>query len=108
MAGITPKYELKITIDPPISGKVSGAGKYAEGKEVQVDITAFKGWKFIGWVGDWSHSKQSFSVVMKKDIIATATFEKIFKPAAALVTPIFSFVLFSFWYFCLYLQYRKK
>ncbi|MBD2150464.1 hypothetical protein H6F44_10080 [Pseudanabaena sp. FACHB-1277] len=86
MAGITPKYELKIIIDPPMAGKVDGAGKYAEGKDVQVEVTAFGGWKFIGWVGDWSHSKKSFSFVIEKDMTATATFEKIFKPSTALVT----------------------
>ena len=96
MTGITPKYELKIIIDPPVAGKVDGAGKYAEGREVQVHVSAFDGWKFIGWIGDLSHSKQIFSVVMEKDITATATFKRVFKPSAALITlSLISFFLLS-------------
>ena len=67
MTGITPKYELKIIIDPPIAGKVDGAGKYAECKEVQVDVTAFDGWEFLGWSGDISHSKPNFSIIVERD-----------------------------------------
>jgi type II secretory pathway component PulM len=80
MTGITPKYELKIIIDPPMAGKVDGAGKYAEGKEVQVDVTTFAGWEFLGWSGDISHSKQNFSFKIEKDMTATATFKKVAKP----------------------------
>ena len=79
MSGITPKYELKIIINPPMSGKVNGAGKYAEGKEVQVDVTAFTGWKFLGWSGDISHSKTSFSIIVDKNITITAQFKKVAK-----------------------------
>jgi ribosomal protein L29 len=80
MSGITPKYELKIIIDPPIAGKVYGAGKYADGKEVQVDVTAFVGWEFLGWSGDISHSKPNFSIVLNRNITITALFKKVAKP----------------------------
>ena len=80
MTGITPKYELKIIIDPPIAGKVDGAGKYTEGKEVQVDVTAFDGWEFLGWSGDISHSKPNFSIIVERDITINARFKKVAKP----------------------------
>lgn len=80
MTGITPRYELKIIIDPPIAGRVDGAGKYAEGKEVQIDVTAFDGWKFLGWSGDISHSKPNFSIVLNRNITITALFKKVAKP----------------------------
>jgi hypothetical protein len=80
MTGITPRYELKIIIDPPIAGRVDGAGKYAEGKEVQIDVTAFDGWEFLGWRGDISHSKPNFSIVLNRNITITALFKKVAKP----------------------------
>lgn len=76
MTGIKPKYELKIIIDPPIAGKVSGAGNYVEGKEVQIDVTAFGGWEFLRWSGDISHSKPNFSIIVDKNITITAQFKK--------------------------------
>lgn len=79
MTGIKPKYELKIIIDPPIAGKVDGAGKYAEGKEVQVDVTASAGWEFLGWSGDISHSKTNFSIIVDKNITINAQFKKVAK-----------------------------
>ncbi len=79
MTGIKPKYELKIIIDPPMAGKVGGAGKYAEGKEVQIYVTAFGGWEFLGWSGDISHSKPNFSIIVDKNITITAQFKKVAK-----------------------------
>jgi serine/threonine-protein kinase len=76
MAGITPKYELKISIEPPMGGKVNGAGKYTEGKEVQVDVTAFTGWEFVKWSGELSHSKPNFSITLNKNVNMTAHFKK--------------------------------
>lgn len=76
IGGITPKYELKIIIDPPMAGKVDGAGKYAEGKEVKIEATAFSGWEFLGWSGDIAHSKPSFSITVDKDIAITAQFKE--------------------------------
>jgi len=80
MTGITPKYELKITIDPPIAGKVDGAGKYAEGKHVQVNVTAFEGWEFVKWSGDRSDSEPNFPIIVNRNITITAHFKKVAKP----------------------------
>jgi len=79
MTGIKPKYELQIIIDPPMAGKVDGAGQYAEGKEVQIDATAFRGWEFLSWSGDISYSKPNLSIVVDKNITITAQFKKVAK-----------------------------
>jgi hypothetical protein len=76
MTGIRPKYELKITLDPPTAGKVDGAGSYIEGKRVKINVTTFSGWEFMEWIGDISDTNPNLEITVDKDITIIAKFKK--------------------------------
>lgn len=77
-------YTLVLNISSKESGSVSGAGKYLEGKEVEVRASPYSGFEFEGWAenGICVSSKETYSFIIKDDRELTATFIKKQEPTS--------------------------
>jgi len=72
-------YSLNLKAHPESAGVVNGAGKYPEGKQVNIVAVAVAGWEFARWTGDIDYVDDPTSVnatvtMPAKTITLTANF----------------------------------
>jgi len=48
-------YALSITVNPDLTGSVSGEGQYVEGQDVDIEGIPNQGWMFVNWTGDTNY-----------------------------------------------------
>jgi len=82
-SGIIPRHIIEIELDPPEAGKVEGGGKYAEGRQVNINAIAFPDWEFIGWDGDIVQSNRSIDLVIDKNLKIVARYKQIPKSSGS-------------------------
>jgi len=78
-----PTYEVSVTVSPPGSGSVSGAGRYVVGSSVTLTAAPASGYRFSHW-GDYlsgSENPKTFTMPAS-DVSVTAYFSDVTPPTA--------------------------
>lgn len=74
---------ITVTVSPPGSGSVSGAGTYGEGQQVTLTATPAQGYRFTGWwylEGTQIGAGKEYTFTAESDLALEARFEPIPKP----------------------------
>ena len=69
-----PTYTITTTVNPMLSGRVSGAGQFEEGEQCNLIATANAGFRFVKWTEDGSEvytdAHYSFTVTGDRSLVA--------------------------------------
>ena len=72
------KYNVTATANPVEAGTITGAGEYAEGKEVTLVATPERGYKFVNWTveGEEVSTSATYTFTPTADVELIANFEE--------------------------------
>ena len=73
---IVPKFRLGVNADPPSGGKVSGSGVYYATDEIVIEAVPNKGWRFVGWTGDFHATDSVAKMSLNRNKTVTGRFEQ--------------------------------